>query len=96
MLRHVVFFKFKPESSAEEISGLIRDLQQLPSRIADIRGFEVGCDVVRSERSFDLALVSTFDDLAALQRYQVHPDHLPVVAKVKQLCASVAAVDFEL
>ncbi|MBE0597764.1 MAG: Dabb family protein [Desulfuromonadales bacterium] len=96
MLRHVVFFKFKAEASEAEIADLTRQLQQLPGRITEIRSFEVGRDLVRSERSFDLALISTFDDLAALQRYQVHPEHLPVVATVKQLCAGVAAVDFEI
>ena len=51
--------------------------------------------MVRSERSYDLGLVSAFDDLDAMQCYQVHPDHQAVVAKVKRLCSGVAAVDYE-
>ena len=34
------------------------------------------------------------DDLEAMQRYQVHPEHLKVVAIVKRICAAVLAVDF--
>jgi quinol monooxygenase YgiN len=95
MLKHVVFFKFKPETGETEIADLENSLRALPEIIQDIREFVVGRDVVRSERSYDLALISAFDDLAAMGRYQVHPDHQAVIAKVKALCAGVVAVDFE-
>jgi hypothetical protein len=94
MLTHVVLFKFKPETTAEQAAQLEARLKGLPAVISEIREFRVGRDVVRSERSFDLALVSAFDDLAAMQRYQVHPSHQEVVALVKTLCAGVVAVDF--
>jgi quinol monooxygenase YgiN len=94
MLTHVVLFKFKPETSAADAARLETELNGLPAVIAEIREFRVGRDVVRSERSYDLALVSAFEDLAAMQRYQVHPAHQAVVALVKTLCAGVVAVDF--
>lgn len=94
MLTHVVSFKFKPETTAEQAAQLEAGLRGLPAVISEIREFRVGRDVVRSERSYDLALVSGFDDLAAMQRYQVHPAHQEVVALVKALCAGVVAVDF--
>ncbi len=96
MLKHLVFFKFHPEVQEEEIRDLEQSLKALPATIADIDGFEVGRDVVRSERSYDLALISGFADLAAMQRYQVHPDHQAVGAKVRRLCSGVATVDFEV
>lgn len=95
MLKHVVFFKFKPEAGAADIADLEKSLRALPAVIPEIREFVVGRDVVRSERSYDLALISGFDDLAAMNSYQVHPDHQAVIAKVKALCAGVVAVDFE-
>ena len=95
MLTHVVLFKFKPETSAAEAARLEAGLKGLPAVIAEIREFRVGRDVVRSERSYDLALVSAFDDLAAMQRYQVHPAHQEVVTLVKAFCAGVVAVDFD-
>ena len=49
-------------------------------QIEEIREFRFGTDVIRSERSYDFGLVSSFEDLDALQRYQVHPDHQKVVA----------------
>jgi quinol monooxygenase YgiN len=94
MLTHVVLFKFKPETTTAQATRLETQLRGLPAVIDGIHEFRVGRDVVRSERSYDLALVSAFDDLAALQRYQVHPAHLEVVTLVKTLCAGVVAVDF--
>jgi len=95
MLTHIVLFKFKTETTPEEVARLEAGLKALPAVIAEIREFRVGRDVVRSERSYDLALVSAFDDLAAMQRYQVHPAHQRVVALVKALCVGVVAVDFD-
>jgi len=95
MLTHVVLFNFKPETSEAQAAGLEAGLKGLPAVIAEIREFRVGRDVVRSERSYDLALVSAFDDLAAMQRYQVHPAHQEVVTLVKAFCAGVVAVDFD-
>ena len=95
MLTHVVLFKFKPETTAAQAARLEAGLKGLPAVIAEIREFRVGRDVVRSERSYDLALVSAFDDLAAMQRYQVHPAHQEVISQVKALCAGVVVVDFD-
>ena len=96
MLKHIVFFHFKPDAAEEEINDLKKSLEDLKGMIAEIRELEVGRDIVRSERSFDLALVSAFDDLAAMERYQIHPDHQEVVAKVRRLCDKIAAVDYEI
>jgi hypothetical protein len=79
MLRHVVFFKFKQGVAEEEIVDLEKSLAGLPPVIPEIISYEFGRDVVRSERSYDLALVSTFKDLESLQRYQKHPDHQVVL-----------------
>ena len=94
MLTHVVLFKFKPETDTAKANRLEAQLKGLPALISEIREFRVGRDVVRSERSYDLALVSAFDDLDALQRYQVHPAHQDVVALIKTICAGVVAADF--
>ena len=94
MLKHVVFFKFKQGVAEAEIVDLEKSLAELPLIIPEILSYEFGRDVVRSERSYDLALVSTFRDLDSLQRYQIHPDHQIVLQKVNNLCESVLAVDF--
>ncbi len=94
MLKHVVFLKFKDGVGEDEIVGLEKSLAALPPVIPEILSFEFGRDVVRSERSCDLALVSSFKDLKSMQRYQKHPAHQVVSKKVNALCKSVLAVDF--
>ena len=96
MLQHVVFMKFKPTATETQIADMEKGLAALPNAIPEIRGFEFGRDIIRSERSYDFALVSSFADLEAMKKYQVHPDHLLVLDKVRGVCESILAVDFEL
>ncbi|GAB4166198.1 MAG: Dabb family protein [Geothermobacteraceae bacterium] len=94
MLKHLVFFKFKADTTDAQIDTLAEMLGALPEQIEEIREFVFGRDIVRSERSYDFALVSSFDDLEAMQRYQIHPEHQKVIAHVKAISASIVAVDF--
>ena len=94
MIKHVVFFRFKKDLSAAEREAGISGLRGLPARIDFIRSFELGEDVLKLPRSWDLVLVATFDDLDALQAYAIHPDHVPVAELLKVLCDSVGSVDY--
>ncbi|HLG14589.1 MAG TPA: Dabb family protein [Blastocatellia bacterium] len=96
MIRHVVYFKFKPDVTAHERESALAMLRALPDKIAFIRGFEVGLDVLRSPRSWDGVLIATFDDLDALGNYARHGDHLPVVMRIQSLCDAIGSVDFEV
>lgn len=94
MLRHVVFMKFKPDVTMPDIDQLIQALGGLPSVIPEIREFVFGRDILRTERSWDFCLVSAFENVEALNRYQIHSDHQLVVQKVRAMCESVVVVDF--
>lgn len=94
MLKNVVFFKFKSEVKGADIVELEKGLAALPGAIPEIQEYVFGRDVIHSERSYDFALVSGFADLKAMERYQKHPDHLPVLELVKRICSTVLAVDF--
>ncbi|NTW36611.1 MAG: Dabb family protein [Syntrophobacteraceae bacterium] len=95
MLKHVVFMKFKEETTDAQISDLEQSLGALPASISEIKLYELGRDIIHSERSYDFCLVSAFENLDALKRYQVHPDHVVVLNKVREMCSSILAVDFE-
>lgn len=95
MIKHLVLFRFREDAGSAAIDAIVAGLNGLPGLIAEIRSFQVGRDLLRTERSYDLALVSDFEDLAALQRYQVHPEHQKVVTLIKQAASSVVAVDYE-
>jgi hypothetical protein len=94
MITHVVLMKFKPGVGDAEIRELEQRLDELPNKIMDIKMYEFGRDIVRSERSYDFSLVSLFTNLPALERYQKHPDHLPVAEKIKAMCDSLITADF--
>ncbi len=94
MIQHVVVLKFKAGVSESDIEALENALERLPGTIPEIMTYDFGRDIVRSERSFDFALVSSFKDLDALKRYQGHPEHLKVLDLVKKMCDQIVAVDF--
>lgn len=96
MIKHLVFFKFKPEIDQARREAALCELRKLPDRIDFIRSFEVGTDVLRSPRSWDAVLIAEYDDLAALNRYAVHEAHLPVVELMKAICESIGSVDYDI
>jgi len=95
MINHIVLMKFKPGVKDSEIDDLEKHLDDLPNSIAEIHSYEFGRNVVHSERSYDFGLISLFANTEALSRYQVHPDHLVVIEKVKNICNNIITVDFE-
>jgi len=95
MINHVVLAKFNPGVSQVDIEELERMLDDLPNRITEIHTYEFGRDLVHSARSYDFAIVALFANLEALDRYQTHPRHLPVVKKIQEICESVITADFE-
>lgn len=95
MIKHIVFFKFKPEVSQSARREVLGDLRALPDKIDVIREFEIGEDVLRASRSWDAALIAVFDDLGALDVYTRHDDHVAVVMKLRPLSEAAASVDFE-
>lgn len=95
MIKHIIFFKFKPQLSESDREEVVEALKTLPEKIDFIRGFEVGLDLIRSPRSWDGALIETFDDLDALSRYSRHDDHIPIVEMMRNSCDAIGSVDFE-
>ena len=94
MLNHVVSMKFKSGVTEADIDDLEKSLDELPNSIAEIQMYELGRDVLHTERSYDFALVALFANKEALERYGKHPEHLKVLEKIKKLCESVVKVDF--
>ena len=98
MIRHIVMFKFKESAEgrgkAENIGTLKSMLEALPSRIEEIRSFEVGVNFLAANVAYDVVLVSEFESVEALYSYQKHPMHLKVADFVSKACASRAVVDY--
>lgn len=95
MVTHIVLFKLS-DPTPENLSATRDKLLSMHGKIDQLRHLEAGIDVIRSERSYDIALVTKFDSLHDLQEYQVHPYHAgQVVPHMKSVCCSIVAVDYE-
>ncbi len=95
MVTHIVLFKLA-DPTAENVTATRNKLLSMDGKIDLLRHLEVGVDVIRSERSYDIALTTRFDSLEDLQAYQVHPYHAgEVVPHMKSVCSSIVAADYE-
>lgn len=96
MIKHIVFFRLR-ERTPENIDKAAEILRSMEGNIPQLRHLEVGSDVVRSDRSYDLALVTHFESREDLQAYQVHPYHADeVVPYVRSVSDSIVTVDYQV
>lgn len=71
-------------------------LESLPATVPGIRRLEVGLDVRDKPSNWDLVLTVDLDDLAALEAYRVHPDHVVVADLIASLEHTRMCVDYEV
>ena len=94
MLTHIVCWKYKTETTREQKETHLAKLKNLPNVIPNIISFNVGFDILRLERSFDLGLVAVYPDRATLDFYTEHADHQEVARMGKEIAERVVSVDF--
>jgi hypothetical protein len=94
LITHIVLVKLTDQSS-QCIESTHDLLSTLKEKVPSVRHLEVGKDITRSGRSYDIALIAKFDNAAGLQSYLTHPNHVPVSNKLRELAASVVVVDYE-
>jgi len=93
MITHIVMFKLK-DSSPESVERTAQVLRDMEGKIEELKHLEVGLDVLHSERSYDIALITKFDSMQALEAYQVHPVHKKVIEHMTQAREASVSVDF--
>ena len=95
MITHIVFFKMA--EPRQENAALVKEkLLTMSGKIKELKYIEVGLDVIHSERSYDVALITKFDSLEDLYTYNVCDYHAgEVVPFIKARSVGSAAVDFE-
>ncbi len=94
MLTHIVCWKYKPGTTAEQQADHIARLKALPSIIPDIISFDVGSDILQLDRSFDTGLVAVYAGRQELDHYTEHPEHQKVAAFGREIAEKVVSVDF--
>jgi hypothetical protein len=94
MITHIVLFKLK-ERTPEGVEKARQLLLSMEGKVEQLRYLEVGVDLIHSERSADIALVTKFDSLEDLQAYQVHPYHAQeVAAYMRSVSSAVTSADY--
>ena len=97
MIRHVVLWAFKDSVPQAERDTIVAAIRGLSPKVPSLRSLEVGENVSPARaQGYTHVLVETFDDLAGLAAYAAHPEHLPVLARIREAAAQVVAVDLEV
>ena len=100
MIQHVVMWKFadvaEGRTREENLQWVKEHLTALIPIIPEICSMEIGADVGRTEMSYDMVLIMTFDSMEALHTYKVHPEHQKVSQYVKKVRTARATVDREI
>ena len=98
MIKHIVLLKMRDDIDAQqketELKVIKAGLEALLGVVPTLRSMEVGLNCNPAEK-FDLALISTFDDLDGLNAYAVHPDHVAVGKRIRAMLDVRACNDFE-
>lgn len=95
MLTHIVLFKLK-DRSEESVARTVQVLKDMEGKIEELKFLEVGTDIIHSERSYDIALVTKFESMDGLNAYQIHPVHKKVIEHIAEVRESSVSVDYEV
>lgn len=94
MFTHIVFFKLK-EATQDNVDKAKSLLLSMEGNIPELKGLEVGIDVIKSDRSFDIALVTRFHSKEDYEIYAVCDYHVNyVIANIKDLLDFSKTVDY--
>ncbi|MBR4944284.1 MAG: Dabb family protein [Peptococcaceae bacterium] len=98
MVRHVVMWTFLEEVPQEERLAKGQELKEaiegLKEIIPGVQHLKVEITPVGTS-THHIFLDSIFDSLDALNQYQVHPEHVSVAQRLKQVAGNRACFDYE-
>ncbi len=96
LLRHAVFFQFKPESSAEQIEDVVTAFEALPGKISEIIDFEWGVNnsPEKLDDGFTHCFVLTFRDEAGRAAYLPHEAHKAFGDVLRPHMSKVFVIDY--
>ena len=96
MLRHVALFRFKPETTNEQIVAAMGALSTLPDQIDVLRKFRYGPDAGITEGTWDFAVIAVLDNADDYIAYRDHPAHVAVLRDhIAPIISEAARIQFE-
>jgi hypothetical protein len=96
MLRHVALFRFKSDTTSEQISAATRALSTLPAQIDLLRKFRYGPDLGITEGASDFAVIAVLDNPNDYTAYRDDPAHVAVLRDyIAPIISEAARIQFE-
>jgi hypothetical protein len=100
MVKHIVVWKLYDSAAGmtkkDNALAMKQWLEDLKSKIPEIKKLEVGINCNESTDAYDIVLYSEFKDKASLEIYQNHPEHVRFKEKIKNLRSEKKVVDYEI
>lgn len=81
MFTHIVLFKVK-EPTKENLEFLKKTFLSMEGNIPELKKLEVGVDVIGSDRSYNIGIITRFDSKEDYLSYDVNEFHVEKVKKV--------------
>lgn len=94
MIKHIVLFKLK-DISVDGVKKANKTLLSMKGKIMELKKIEVGIDITRSDRSYDIVLITRFENIQDLKAYQMNPLHMEVADYMVSVAESIVVVDYE-
>lgn len=98
MIKHVVMIKLKDYPAAMErkmkLDKIKAELDALPSKISEIKYYEVGINIAVSPVAYDIVLISEFESMKDLTIYRDHPEHKKVLETIAEAKENSVVTDF--
>lgn len=99
MIKHIVMFKLKEADGRTEYENALEAKKRFDNVIAEVKELKKGEVVINSkdapESNYTIALICEFDDIAALNAYQVHPAHVEFGKFIGTVKTDRACIDYE-
>ncbi len=99
MVKHIVMFKLKEADGRSEYENALEARKRFDNVIAEVKELKKGEVVINSkeapESNYTIALICEFDDIAALNAYQVHPAHVEFGKFIGTVKTDRACIDYD-
>lgn len=99
MIKHVVMWvmkDFAEGADGTENANKMKTQIEALNKLNEVISLEVGLNVSKSGKAFDIALYSVFESEEKLNKYRNHPEHKKVVEFINKVTKDVAVVDYEV
>jgi heme-degrading monooxygenase HmoA len=99
MFKHIVLWKFRDEADGRpkaENARLVKErFEELANMLDGLRHLEVGLDVLHTDASADVVLLTEFESRTAYEAYMAHPAHKALSAFIEGVRSERRVIDYE-